>query len=61
MSDFPVYLAHDDAYCFNCGGEWRDGGWPMLSGNAPGRGEWFQACDKCGHRTFYDLAEESEQ
>ena len=52
---WPVYHAHDEAYCFNCGGDWRDGAYPMLSGYAKGSGEWFQVCNKCGLETFYDL------
>lgn len=53
-ASFPFYPAHDDASCFNCGGDWR-GSAPMRSGNAPGRGEWFQCCERCGMRTFYDV------
>lgn len=58
MTQFPTYASHDEAYCFNCGGDWRGCATPMHSGYPSG--QWFQTCEKCGHRTFYDLAEESD-
>lgn len=53
---FPKFKAHNEAHCFNCGGDFGDGYWDK-SGLPPGRGEWKQVCSKCGMDTFYDLTE----
>lgn len=50
---FPKFAAHDQASCFNCGGDLADEGY--TSGHAAGRGAFVQHCTKCGKSTWYDV------
>ncbi len=52
---FPVCDSHETASCWNCGGDFGDGHWSQ-TGFPHGRGEFSQACEKCGWITWYDLA-----
>lgn len=56
---YPVFDAHERASCFNCEGDF-DGSFPFRSGYAPGNGQWFQCCEKCGMQTWYDLKVQNE-
>ena len=51
---FPIFREHDEASCFNCGGDFGPA-YPMASGFPVGQGQWAQDCCKCGMTTFYDL------
>ena len=51
---FPKFEAHEEASCFNCGGDFGDGYWSR-SGGAAGDGEYVQTCEKCRLSTWYDL------
>ena len=54
---WPIYTSHDEASCFNCGGDFGDRGYPMRSDRPETDGAWFQCCSKCSMTTHYDLAE----
>lgn len=56
---WPVFKAHAEASCFNCGGDFGPG-YPLKSGSAPGDGEHYQACERCEMLTFYDLETNAE-
>ena len=51
---FPKFEAHEQASCFNCGGDFGPAHWSK-SGHARGNGEFVQSCAKCGEHTWYDL------
>lgn len=53
---FPRFPSHAVASCFSCGGDFGDG-WPMHSGNAAGRGQYMQHCERCRMTTWYDTGE----
>jgi hypothetical protein len=50
---FPKFHSHEEASCFNCGGDFGDEGHD--SGHAAGHGEFVQHCEKCSMSTWYDL------
>jgi hypothetical protein len=51
---FPKFPAHEQAYCWHCGGDFGEGYW-SASGHAKGHGEFVQGCEKCRMSTWYDL------
>jgi hypothetical protein len=51
---FPKFPSHDDASCFNCGGDFGPGYW-FESGQPAGHGAFEQHCEKCRLRTWYDI------
>ena len=55
MKTFPKFASHDEASCFNCGGDFGPDPYWFDSGNAPGHGQFALACEKCRTTTFYDL------
>lgn len=63
-NNWPVFKTHDDASCFNCGGDFGPAypfkTVPLEGGNASGDGRYYQACEKCRMLTFYDIAGERE-
>ena len=53
MNSFPVYLDHNQVACFRCGQSTHT---PMLSGFGIGHGAYYQTCNVCQIKTFYDVA-----
>jgi hypothetical protein len=49
---FPKFNSHEEASCFNCGGDFGDGYWRE---SGCGAGQFEQHCCKCDHFTYYDL------
>jgi hypothetical protein len=59
LKPFPKFKSHAVASCWNCGGDFGPNGWWSRSGYARGRGEFVQACERCGKRTWYDIQDEA--
>ena len=55
MKRFPKFQSHDEASCFNCGGDFGPDGYYFESGHAAGQGAFEQSCCKCGMTTWYDV------
>jgi len=57
MKRFPIYRKHQEANCFNCGGEVRN---PEDKGYPDGSGRYRAFCSKCSMFTYYDVKETKE-
>lgn len=64
INPWPVFKTHEDASCFNCGGDFIPAypgkTFKTTRGDVPGNGQYYQACEKCRMLTFYDLATNAE-
>jgi len=56
---FPAFASHDEASCFNCGGDFGPDPYFSLSGFPVGRGAYVVHCEKCRMSTWCDVEAET--
>lgn len=54
---WPRFASHDEASCFNCGGDFGPDPYWRASGHEHGNGAFEVACEKCRMLTYYDIEE----